>query len=140
MQEKSSDVPTQNFLTEQNTSTAKAAQLAAPESALEQANSGLRKAYGTAKTENLRDSGLWRYILPIIIILFCVSLLAIPLIILLPLLSSSLDRYAAANQAHISLTWLWVLMIVIEVSIASLIIKGFARIFLTQAGNYRREG
>jgi len=139
MQEKSSGASTQNFPADQTTNTAKSAPFAAPESALEKASSGPRKAYGTAKTENLRDSGLWRYILPIIVILFCISLLAIPLIILLPLLSNSLDMHAAANQAHISLTWLWGLMIVIEVSIAALIIRGFVSIFLTQVGNYRRE-
>ncbi|MBV9688331.1 MAG: hypothetical protein JO202_01340 [Ktedonobacteraceae bacterium] len=136
MQEKSSNAPTQNFLAVLHTSAVQSEQSTAPASTPEKARP--RKAYGTAKTENLRDSGLWRYVLPVTIMLFCVSLLAIPLIILIPLLSNSLDVHAAANQAHISLTWLWVLMIVIEVSIAALIIKGFASIFLTQAGNYRR--
>jgi hypothetical protein len=136
MQEKSSDASTQSLLAEQNTRATQSEQSTTQESTLEKARPS--KAYGTAKTENLRDSGLWRYILPAVVMLFCVSLLAIPLIILIPLLSNSLDVHAAANQAHISLTWLWVLMIVIEVSIAALIIKGLASIFLTQAGNYRR--
>jgi len=34
-----------------------------------------RQAYGTAKTENLRDNGLWRIILPALIIIFCLTLL-----------------------------------------------------------------
>src|SRR5690242_10540832 len=44
-----------------------------------------RQAYGTAKTENLRDSGLWRVLLPAFVVLCCLALLAIPLIILTPL-------------------------------------------------------
>lgn len=100
--------------------------------------SGERKAYGTAKTENLRDSGAWRIILPTFIILACLGLLAVPLIILVNLLATSLDISSAANKEHISLTWLWITMIVIELGLAAVIIWGLIRIFLTQAGNYRR--
>lgn len=97
-----------------------------------------RKVYGTAKTENLRDSGLWRFILPAFVAVLCLGLLAVPLIILIPLLTNSLDVNAAANKEHISLTWLWITMIVIEVGLAAVIIWGLLRIFMTQAGNYHR--
>lgn len=97
-----------------------------------------RKVYGTAKTENLRDSGWWRYILPTFVAVLCLGLLAVPLIILIPLLTNSLDGNAAANKENISLTWLWITMIVIEVGLAAVIIWGLLRIFMTQAGNYHR--
>ncbi len=97
-----------------------------------------RKVYGTAKTENLRDSGLWRFILPAFVAVLCLGLLAVPLIILIPLLSTSLDASAAANKENISLTWLWITMIVIEVGLAVVVIWGLLRIFMTQAGNYHR--
>lgn len=97
-----------------------------------------RKVYGTAKTENLRDSGLWRIILPAFVAILCLGLLAVPLIILIPLLSTSLDASAAANKENISLTWLWITMIVIEVGLAVVVIWGLLRIFTTQAGNYHR--
>ena len=92
-----------------------------------------RKAYGTAKTENLRDSGNWRILLPAFVILLCIAILAVPLMILIPLFVSSLDVSA---QTH-GLTWLWTTMIVLEVGIAAIIIYGLLKIFLTQAGNYR---
>ena len=92
-----------------------------------------RKAYGTAKTENLRDSGAWRILLPAAVILGCLLLLAVPLIILVPLFVNSLDANA---QTH-NLTWLWVSMMVIEVAVAAVIIRGLLKIFMTQAGNYR---
>jgi hypothetical protein len=91
-----------------------------------------RQVYGTAKTENLRDSGVWRIILPTFVILLCVALLAVPLIILIPLFVNSLDVTA---QTH-GLVWLWIVMIVLEVAIAAFIIRGLVRIFMTQAGNY----
>ncbi len=91
-----------------------------------------RKAYGTAKTENLRDSGLWRIILPAFVILLCIAILAIPLMILVPLFVNSLDVSA---QTH-NLTWLWTTMIVLEMGIAAIVIYGLLKIFLTQAGNY----
>jgi hypothetical protein len=93
-----------------------------------------RKAYGTAKTENLRDSGNWRYILPAFVILLCLAILAVPLLILVPLFVNSLDVSAHTH----GLTWLWITMIVLEVGIAAIIIYGLLKIFLTQAGNYQR--
>lgn len=91
-----------------------------------------RQAYGTAKTENLRDSGTWRIILPAFVALCCLALLAVPLLILIPLLSDSID---ASSPTHM-LIWLWISMIVIEVVIAAGIVWGLLKIFVTQAGNY----
>jgi hypothetical protein len=89
-----------------------------------------RQAYGTAKTENLRDSGLWRIILPGFVILCCLGMLAIPLVILIPLLSNSLSN-------HITLIWLWIILIILDVGIAAIAVGGLLRIFMTPAGNYR---
>jgi hypothetical protein len=98
-----------------------------------------RKAYGTAKTENLRDSGLWRIILPTFVVLCCLAILAIPLIILVPLLYGSLNPAAASNTvAHVSLVWVWIVMAIVEVGLAAVIGYGLLRIFTTQAGNYRK--
>jgi hypothetical protein len=96
-----------------------------------------RQAYGTAKTENLQDTGLWRILLPAFVIACCVALLAIPLIILIPLFFNSLNPSAAANIKHISLTWLWIVLIILDVSIAAVAIRGLLKIFMTQAGNYQ---
>lgn len=96
-----------------------------------------REAYGTAKTENLRDSGLWRVVLPAFVVLCCLAMLAIPLIILIPLFSNSLSASAASNLNHISLTWLWIVLIILDVSIAAIAIRGLLKIFMTQAGNYQ---
>ncbi|HZT99610.1 MAG TPA: hypothetical protein VFA10_08130 [Ktedonobacteraceae bacterium] len=90
-----------------------------------------RQAYGTAKTENLRDSGAWRFVLPAFVVLLCLALLAIPLLILGPLLYGSL-----APQQHVQLTWVWIVMILLEVGTAAVIIWGLVKIFMTQAGNY----
>ena len=92
-----------------------------------------RKAYGTAKTENLRDAGLWRIILPAFVVLLCIAILAIPLMILITLFVNSLDVSAHTHN----LTWLWIVMIVLEIGFASIIIFGLLKIFLTQAGNYQ---
>ncbi len=91
-----------------------------------------RQAYGTAKTENLRDSGIWRFLLPAFVIAGCIALLAVPLLILVPLLIHSLD----ASSPTYGLLWLWITMIVLEIAVAALIIWGLTKIFLTQAGNY----
>ncbi len=93
-----------------------------------------RQAYGTAKTENLRDSGLWRVILPGFVILCCLALLIIPLAILIPLLITSLQPGSPSNAA--SLTWLWIVMIIVVLGAAVIAIRGFLRIFMTQAQNY----
>ena len=95
-----------------------------------------RQAYGTAKTENLRDNGLWRIILPAFVLASCLILLSFPLIILTPLFFKSLDSNAAANIAHTPLTWVWISMVIIEVSIIAIVIRGFIKIFMTPAGNY----
>ncbi len=85
-----------------------------------------RQAYGTAKTENLRDSGAWRILLPGFVAIACLALLAIPVIILALLLRNSS-----------TFTWLWITMLVVDLGIAALIARGLIRIFMTQAGNYR---
>lgn len=107
-----------------------------PDVAAEKPASEARKAYGTAKTENLRDSGLWRILLPTFVAVCCLAVLAIPLIILIPLLFHSLSASAASNAAGIPLSWLWIVMIVIVLGIAAVIIRGLIKIFMTQAGNY----
>lgn len=98
----------------------------------------IKQAYGTAKTENLRDSGLWRILLPGFVLLCCLALLAIPLIILTPLFINSLSSTAAANKIGEPITWVWIVMIIVVVAIAVIVIRGFIRIFMTSAGNYRR--
>jgi len=98
-----------------------------------------RQAYGTAKTENLRDSGLWRLLLPGIVVLFCLLLLAFPLFILIPLLSNAVNALGTGNHAEASLLWIWITMMVIEVATAILIIWGLCKIFMTQAINYEKH-
>ena len=95
-----------------------------------------REAYGTAKTENLRDNGLWRIILPAFVVVCCLILLSFPLIILTPLFFNSLNSNAAANLANTPLTWLWITMIIIEVGIIAIVIRGLIKIFMTTADNY----
>src|ERR1700686_2434578 len=95
-----------------------------------------RKAYGTAKTENLRDSGLWRIILPAFVAAFCLILVAFPLIILTPLFLKSLDPLAASNALGKPLTWVWIVMAVVEAGIIVVIVRGLIKVFMTQAGNY----
>lgn len=95
-----------------------------------------REAYGTAKTENLRDSGWWRVLLPLVVIGGCVALLAIPLIFLIPLLIKSFDAANPANAQGDPLTWLWIVMILLILVIDGVIIRGLGKVFFTQAGNY----
>jgi hypothetical protein len=87
-----------------------------------------RQAYGTAKTENLRDSGLWRIFLPAIVIVGCLSLSAIPLIVLVPLLMMALDPHSPSGPAGVQLAWLWVTMIIIVLSCAAIIVQGLLKI------------
>ena len=126
MEEKTSgsNVAAEQPVSETPTTTAPSAEMAGKEH---------RQAYGTAKTENLRDSGLWRIILPALIIIFCLTLLAVPLLILIPLLSNSIS---STNASEAQLLWVWITMIVLEVAIAAVIIWGLCKVFLTQAGNY----
>ena len=95
-----------------------------------------RKAYGTAKTENLRDSGLWRILLPGAVAVFCLVLVAFPLIILTPLFLHSLDPAAASNVLGRPLTWIWIVMVLVEAAIIIVVVRGLLKIFMTQAGNY----
>jgi hypothetical protein len=115
-----------------NAPTPVAGTMTAPPASTEVSSAEHRQVYGTAKTENLRDSGAWRIILPAFVILLCLALLAVPLIILIPLFANSLD---ATAQTH-GLVWLWIVMIILEVAIAAFIIRGLVKIFITQAGNY----
>jgi hypothetical protein len=98
-----------------------------------------RQAYGTAKTEDLRDNGLWRILLPGVVLVCCLILLSFPLIILTPLFLKSLDSTAAANLANIPLTWIWITMVIIEVGIIAIVVRGLLKIFMTPAGNYRNQ-
>src|ERR1700733_3349219 len=86
-----------------------------------------REAYGTAKTENLRDSGWWRILLPLVVIGGCLALLAIPLIFLVPLLIKSFDPLYAANVQHTPLTWLWIVMILLIAGLDIIIIRGLLK-------------
>ena len=95
-----------------------------------------REAYGTAKTENLRDNGLWRIILPAFVVVCCLILLSFPLIILTPLFFNSLNSNAAANIAHTPLTWIWITMVIIEAVIIAVVIRGLIKIFMTNSGSY----
>jgi hypothetical protein len=97
-----------------------------------------RQAYGSAKTENLRDTGFWRILVPGFVLVACVILLAFPLIILTPLLLHSLDPLAAANKLGKPETWIWIVMFLIEIGIIAVIVRGLLKVFMTQAGNYRR--
>ena len=96
-----------------------------------------REAYGTAKTENLSDSGWWRILLPLVVLGGSLALIAIPLIFLIPLLAKSFDPLYAANAQHTPLTWLWIVMILLIIGLDAVIIRGLIKIFFTQAGNYR---
>jgi hypothetical protein len=98
-----------------------------------------RQAYGTAKTENLRDNGLWRIILPAFVLVCCLVLLSFPLIILTPLFFNSLDSNSAANLAHTPLTWIWITMVIIEIGIIAIVVRGLIKIFITTAGNYQNQ-
>lgn len=95
-----------------------------------------RESYGTAKTENLRDSGWWRVLLPLVVLGGSLALLAIPLIFLVPLLVKSFDPLYAANQQGQPLTWLWTVMILLIIGLDAIIIRGLLKVFFTQAGNY----
>ena len=95
-----------------------------------------REAYGTAKTEKLRDNGLWRILLPAFVVVCCLILLSFPLIILTPLFLNSLNSNAAANIANIPLTWIWITMVIIEAIIIAVIIRGLIKIFMTNSGSY----
>jgi hypothetical protein len=96
-----------------------------------------REAYGTAKTENLRDSGWWRVLLFLIVVGGSLAMLAIPLIFLVPLLVKSFSSAYAANVQGTPLTWLWIVMILLILTVDAVIIRGLFKVFFTQASNYR---
>jgi hypothetical protein len=97
-----------------------------------------RRAFGTAKTENLRDSGWWRPAIAAFVIVAAAALFAVPLVLLITLLiTTAFNPSSAAAQHGVPLAWLWITMIVIEMVIAALIARGLLKIFLTDAGNYR---
>ena len=106
--------------------------------ALEKPATEHREAYGTAKTENLRDNGLWRFLLPAFVVFCCLVLLSFPLIILTPLFFNSLNANSAANIAGTPLTWIWITMVIIEAVIIVIVIRGLIKIFMTTAGSYSK--
>jgi hypothetical protein len=99
-----------------------------------------RQAYGTAKTENLRDSGLWRILLPGFILVACLAILAVPLIILVDLLYGALTSTGSADVVtiHHQLAWLWVVMIILSLGLVTIIIRYFINTFFSQSNNYRK--
>lgn len=122
--------PAKNTVSQQTTVQATAA-------SPERAGSEHRVAYGTAKTENLRDSGLWRVLLPAAVIAGCAALLIIPLVILIPLLYNSIHAIGTNNSKEAQLVWVWITMIIVELGLFFVIARGLLKIFLTQAGNYQ---
>ncbi len=102
------------------------------------AGSEKRQAFGTAKTENLRDSGLWRFLLPAVVILFALTLFVVPLVILIPLLTTSIDGLRAGNTGEGQLLWIWIAMIVLELAVCVVITRWLFKVFMTQAFNYSR--
>ena len=95
-----------------------------------------RQAYGTAKTENLRTSDLWRILLPTVVVIFALSLFIVPLLILIPLLSNSLAALSAGNQNEAQLLWVWITMIVLEMSVCVVIARWAFKVFFSQATSY----
>lgn len=104
----------------------------------QKADSEHRQVYGTAKTENLRDSGIWRIIIPTLVGLFCLTLFVVPLLILIPLLVNSIMGIIHHDPQEGQLLWIWITMIVIEVAIWAVIAYGLLKSLTTQAGNYSR--
>jgi len=97
-----------------------------------------RQAYGTAKTENLRTSGLWRFLLPTIVGLFALSLFVVPLLILIPLLINSITAIGNGDATgEAQLLWVWITMIVLEMAVCGIIARWAFRVFFSQATNYQ---
>jgi hypothetical protein len=127
-----------NISTAEKTEVAQATQTAqAPTSSNKTPVVEHRQVYGTAKTENLRDTGLWRWLVPVVAVALCAALFVVPLLILIPLLYGSIVAVSAGPQQEAQLLWLWIVMIVLEIAIAIVIARGILKIFVTQAGNYR---
>jgi hypothetical protein len=96
-----------------------------------------RQAYGTAKTENLRTSGLWRILLPTIVGLFALSLFVVPLLILIPLLTNSITAINGGDPHEAQLLWVWITMIVLEMAVCVVIARWAFKVFFSQATSYR---
>ena len=131
MMEKPTTSPAEQPGTEQSITTA-------PEKTAQPAKEH-RQAYGTAKTENLRDSGLYRILLPAFVLICCILVLVFPLLILIPLLTGAVTNMAPdVATAHQLLIWVWVVMITLELIIAGVIIRYFYRTFINEERNYQR--
>jgi hypothetical protein len=96
-----------------------------------------RQAYGTAKTENLRTSDLWRILLPTVVVISALSLFIVPLLILIPLLANSIAAIGSGNQNEAQLLWVWITMIVLEMAVCVVIARWFFRVFFSQAISYQ---
>jgi type II secretory pathway component PulF len=95
-----------------------------------------RQAYGTAKTENLRTSNFWRILQPAIVLIFATALFIVPLLILIPLLSNSLQALNTPNQAEAQLLWVWITMIVLELALCTTIACWIFKTFFSQQESY----
>ncbi len=115
--------------------------IAAATPSAELAGTEHRQAYGTAKTENLRDSGLWRILLPGFILVCCLIVLAVPLIILIDLLYGAITSTGTADVVaiHHQLIWVWIVMMVLELGIAAVIIRYFFKTFLSPTAGYGKS-
>ena len=115
----------------QDTNTGNATSKTLPEST-EVAATEHRQAYGTSKTENLRDSGLWRIILPAFlrIVTGCAMRYS---------KSSPRSRATASAAIELGSTALRLdsaFPCCIIAMGAAIVIWGLLKIFMTQAGNY----
>ena len=93
--------PTQDTLATDTTTSAQSTN-----GSTQRADSEHRQAYGQQRTKNLRDSGLWRIILPTFVGLFCFTLFVVPLLILVPLLSNSILGIINHNPGEAQLLWI----------------------------------
>jgi hypothetical protein len=96
-----------------------------------------RQAYGTARTENLRTSGLWRILLPTVVGLFALSLFVVPLLILIPLLTNSITAISGGDPQEAQLLWVWITMIILEMAVCVVIARWAFKVFFSQATSYR---
>lgn len=97
-----------------------------------------RQAYGTAKTENLRTSGLWRILIPTIVGLFAIALFVVPLLILIPLLTNSILAIGGGDPNEAQLLWVWITMIVLEMALCIVIARWAYKVFFSQTTSYQQ--
>jgi hypothetical protein len=97
-----------------------------------------RQSYGTAKTENLRTFGLWRVLLPTVVVIFALALFVVPLLILIPLLTNSITAISSGNQSEAQLLWVWITMIVLEMALCIIIARWLFRVFFNQRISYQQ--